>query len=276
MKNYFKLVNFELNRFMKIYLALTAIVVLSQLIGTVLMARSFVGNFNEKVYIEGYSIEQFLDQFGSISLFELQHHGSFILPIVFAAATLILYCFFIWYRDWFGKNTFIYRLLMLPTARINLYFSKATAIFLMVLGLVALQVFLLQIEGMLLKWIVPANLRTDFSIMEIQGIPHLGLLIPNSFVEFIIHYGLGFMAVFVLFTSILFERSFRFIGVLYGVLYAMFAAILFYSPYIVMSVLGKNVLYPNELFGLQVILWVIVTAMSIWISNYLLNKKVSV
>ena len=37
---------------------------------------------------------------------------------------LIIYVFFIWYRDWLGKNTFIYRLLMLPTARIQCLFGK--------------------------------------------------------------------------------------------------------------------------------------------------------
>ena len=37
---------------------------------------------------------------------------------------LIIYVFFIWYRDWFGKNTFIYRLFMLPTARINVYLQR--------------------------------------------------------------------------------------------------------------------------------------------------------
>ena len=37
----------------------------------------------------------------------------------------MIYVFFIWYRDWLGKYTFAYRLLMLPTTRINIYFAKA-------------------------------------------------------------------------------------------------------------------------------------------------------
>lgn len=275
MKNYVKLVNFELGRFMKIYFALIGIVIISQLTGTFNIARSYMNLFNEKMYVEGYTIEQFLEQFGSISLMNLQQSGWIQLPIVFAAAVLMLYCFFIWYRDWFGKNTFIYRLLMLPTARITIYFSKATAIFLMVLGLVALQVILLQIEGSILKWLVPQNLRTDFSIMEfVSGMPgtlHLGLLIPASFTQFLIHYGIGFMAVFVLFTSILLERSYRFIGVFYGMLYGLFAVIVFHSP-----LLFANYLYPAELLIAGVVTWAIVVGMSIWFSHYLLNRKISV
>ena len=45
-------------------------------------------------------------------------------PIALCVVVLIIYVFFIWYRDWLGKNTFIYRLLMLPTARIQCLFSK--------------------------------------------------------------------------------------------------------------------------------------------------------
>lgn len=280
MKSYVKLVNFELGRFIKIYLVLAGITIISQLSGTVFMANGYMGSFNEAIYNDGVSIEQFLERYGQISLINLLSIPWFNLPILFAAAALVFYCFFIWYRDWFGKNTFIYRLLMLPTARLNIYLSKATAIFLMVLGLVALQVILFQLSGSILKWLVPANLRVDFPLMTLiastLGNLHIGVLIPTSFTQFLIHYGIGFLAVFIVFTAILFERSFRFIGILYGILYALFAVVVFTLPMLVIGIMQKEYLYPMELFIVEVILWVLVTAMSIWVSNYLLNKKITV
>lgn len=280
MNNYLKLVNFELGRFIKIYFILAGITIASQLIGAVRVAKNYMNLFNEEIYTSGMTTEQFIEQYGHLSLLDLQYSQWFNLPIIFAAAVLIIYSFFIWYRDWLGKNTFIYRLLMLPTARLNIYLAKASAIFLMVLGLVALQVILLNVGSNILKWMVPANLRVDLGIMEfienaIGGLT-VGIIIPTSFTQFLIHYGVGFMVVFILFTAILFERSYRFKGIAYGIGYAIVAFVVFFAPFVVEMILGKSYLYPIELFILEVLLWVVVTGMSIWVSNYLLNKKVTV
>lgn len=278
--NYLKLVNFELGRFIKIYFVLMGITIVSQLTGTVLRAKEYLSHLNEEIVFNGLTTESFVDQYGQMSLLNLQSSPWFNLPILFAAATLILYCFFIWYRDWFGKNTFIYRLLMLPTARINIYLSKATAIFLMVLGLVALQVILLIVEGNILKWMVPANVRLDLTVMDFlistAGNMHMTILIPPSFTQFLIHYAIGFMVVFVVFTSILFERSFRLKGIFYGILYAILAFTILFLPFVIEIIIGKNYLFPIELMIVELILWAIVTAMSIWVSHYLLNKKITV
>ena len=88
---------------------------------------------------------------GTMSFLNISKSVWFMGPIIVCGVTLIIYVFFIWYRDWLGKNTFSYRLLMLPTARINVYLAKATTILLYVLGLVALQLLLLPIEGTSIK-----------------------------------------------------------------------------------------------------------------------------
>ena len=93
---------------------------------------------------------------------------------------LIIYVFFIWYRDWLGKNTFSYRLFMLPTARIHVYLAKATTILLFVLGLVALQLLLLPVESQVLQWMVPNEFRTDLSINKLL-IPRFKYIIPKYF-----------------------------------------------------------------------------------------------
>ncbi|AXI07925.1 hypothetical protein CUC15_02545 [Oceanobacillus zhaokaii] len=277
MKSYLKLVNFEISRFMKIYLVLIGITILSQLIGVIVVAKNYVANANEVIYVDSMPLEQFIEQYGKMNMTAVVETLWFAGPIALCAAALIFYIFFIWYRDWVGKNTFIYRLFMLPTARLNVLLSKATAIFLMVLGLISIQLILLPIGSMLLKWNVSMDFRADMTIREIINNSHyLFILIPDSFIQFVINYGIGFMVVFVLFTAILMERSFRWSGILLGIVYCVIAAVVFLAPFIYEIGFQASFFYPMELLVIETILGMLVIAMSILISSFLLNKKVSV
>jgi hypothetical protein len=187
-----------------------------------MISSQYVNSASEAIYQHGVSIEQFITERGLMSMFQVTASLWFLGPIALCIAALIFYTFFIWYRDWFAKNTFIYRLLMLPTARINIYLAKATSIFLLVLGLVALQLLLIPLLSTILKWIVPVDLRLDMSVTElIDSFFYLQIILPQSFVEFLIYYGIGFMVVFIVFTAILFERSFRLKGILLGGVYSI-------------------------------------------------------
>ncbi|GAB3807156.1 hypothetical protein [Virgibacillus kimchii] len=273
MNRYLKLVHFEISRFFKLYLVLIVITILSQITGVIVLSNQYVNRANESIYAQGMSIEQFITQYGPMSMFQVTNSLWFMGPIALCIAALIFYTFFIWYRDWFAKNTFIYRLLMLPTARINVYLAKAVSIFLMVLGLIALQLMLIPLQSIILQWMVPRELRVDMTVNEvIDSFGYLQILLPLSFMEFMIHYGIGFMVVFVVFTAILFERSFRWKGVLLGAVYGLFAIALFTWPFFVLT----EYLYPVELLVVEMMLGVIVAAMSIWVSHYLLTKKITI
>ncbi|WP_100012271.1 hypothetical protein [Lentibacillus sediminis] len=273
MKHYLKLVNFELGRFIKVYLVLIAITIISQIAGIIVHSNNFVGRANESMT----TMEQFAAQNGTLMMSDFMLTLWFLGPIALCIAALIFYCFLIWYRDWFGKNTFVYRLLMLPTARLNILLAKASAVFLMVLGLVSLQLVLLIAEQALLQTIVPDVLRTDMSIAEMGNrTGFLQVLIPESFTGFLSNYGIGFMMVFILFTAILFERSYRWKGILLGAVYAALAVTVFLLPLIIQLILGMNYLYPMEVFLAMLTLGILVTGTSIWLSHYLLNRKVTV
>jgi len=279
MKNYVKLVDFELKRFMKIYLTLIGIVILSQIVGVIVESNQFMDMANREMFEGSMNLAQFLEMYWPLTMSRIIASGWFILPIGLSAAALIFYCFFIWYRDWFGKNTFIYRLLMLPTARMNILLAKASAIFLMVLGLVSIQLILLPLENIIFQTIVPLDLRVDMTIKEVingSSDEFLLLLLPNSFVQFFAYYGIGFMTVFTLFTAILFERSYRIKGIIFGVVYCIIALVVFLSPFIIEIFSEYGYFYPEELFIIEVILGIIVTGISIWVSHYLLNRKVTV
>lgn len=278
MNSFFKLLNFELNRFMKLYIALLITIAVIQLIGTFVAAQKYMilvndsfikGGMNEKAFIEMYSTFSLIDN--AYSLWVLG-------PLAIGIALLIIYIFFIWYRDWFAKNTFIYRLLMLPISRMNVFFAKAVTIMLTMLGLIGMQIVLLYLEEKMVKWIVPKVFRVDLTVPEvISGVYQLSMILPESFMEFLVTYSLVFAFIVVMFTAILFERSFKFKGIAIGILYIFCSISLFILPVIVQFLLFGNLyLYPDELFFVEFFIWMVVVACSLLVSRYLLNRKVTV
>ena len=233
MSRFLKLVNFEFNRFLKLYMVLIGVTILSQLIGVIVVSRSYVNLANKSIYEELMQKSEFIEQNGTLSFQNISQTLWFLGPIGLCLVVLSIYVFIIWYRDWLGKNTFIYRLLMLPTARLHVYLAKATTILLLVLGLVALQIVLLPIENQLLLSIVPNDLRINLSVNEIIMLPELTIMFPTTFSEFILYYGGGMAAVLIVFTAILFERSFRMKGVFYGIIFSAVSIFIFLAPILV-------------------------------------------
>ncbi|SES99559.1 hypothetical protein SAMN05216389_104100 [Oceanobacillus limi] len=277
MNRYIKLVNFEFNRFLKIYLVLIGITIASQILGAIIRSNQYLNDMNDLLYEQLMTREAALEQLGKISFYHITQTVWFMGPIAICIVTLLIYMFFIWYRDWFGKNTFIYRLLMLPTARINVYFAKATTILLMVFGLVAIQLLMLPVGRRVLQWMIPVDFRVDQTIREIlTSFDYLMILFPSTFYEFVIHYAIGFAVVLVVFTAILFERSFRWKGIVFGLIFGAFAVTIFIFPVIVQAFILPEFFYPIELFALECIAGLVVVSLSIWTSNYLLKKKIRV
>ena len=276
MKRFLKLVHFEFNRFFNVYLVLIGITILAQIIGAVAKSKQYMNQTNEMLYAEGLSKSEYLEQYGTMSFMNIYGNAWFSAPIMLCAATLLIYVFFIWYRDWFGKNTFSYRLFMLPTPRINIYFSKVTAILLYTLGLIAIQIIIIIVDNQILHWMVPDEYITDYSIQTINTFHYLGILLPRTITGFILTYGGGFVAVCVIFTAIIFERSYRFIGVVYGVLYTGLSILVFFIPILLNEFILVGYFYPLELFLLEMLASLIVLAGAIFIGNYLLKYKIRV
>jgi hypothetical protein len=276
MNRYLKLVNFEFNRFWKLYLVLMGVTILSQIIGVMVESQNYLNQANNLIYKELMPKSQFIGQHGTMSFINISQTIWFMGPIGLCAVTLIIYVFFIWYRDWLGKNTFSYRLLMLPTARIHIYLAKATTILLLIFGLVALQLLLIPVENQILKWMVPNEFRTDLTVNAITNTPYLKVLFPKTFTEFILYYGAGMAAVFLVFTVILFERSFRIKGVFYGILYCALCLLILLAPLLVNEFILNNYFYPLELFFMEVGTVIIILAGAIWTGNFLIKNKVRV
>ncbi|MFC9599451.1 hypothetical protein ACFTQL_16355 [Peribacillus butanolivorans] len=277
MMRYLKLVNFEINRFSKIYLSLLLITLLSQFAGVIIVTKSLLNDARKIMLEEKISEAAYVTNYGGIDFTHIANTLWFLGPIALSAVALVFYIFLIWYRDWFGKNTFIYRLLMLPTSRLSIYLSKATAIFLMVLGLIAFQIIILPMENALFNSYVPESLlnmeMSTSSIIKFNGV--LNLIIPTTFTQFLLSYGAGLMVMSILFTAIMFERSFRIKGIILGLVYCGIAAALFLTPVFVMAS-DVFYFYPGELVGILIALGIIVTGLSVWLGSWLLKNRVTV
>lgn len=277
MKNYLKLVNFEFNRIAKLFAVLLSVTFVIQIIGVIVLSRFYLNMANENIYDGMLSKTDFLENYGHMSLSLIVSDMWFLGPILFCVAAVVFYIFLIWYRDWIGKNTFIYRLLMLPTTRLNIFFAKITTILIMTLGLVAIQLIMLPIETLVMKSIVPKEFIRDITLNQIViNMPELRFIIPNSPIELVLMYGAGVLAVSILFTAILMERSFKWKGIFAGLIYSAVAVGLTILPILLQEFVLNGFFYPIELFILEIIMALLVLTGSIWTSRYLLMKKITV
>lgn len=277
MKNYVKLVNFEFNRIAKLFAVLLGITFVMQMIGVIVKSRQYLNIVNENIFEAMMSKAQFLEQVGQLSFLDIARSVWFVAPIAICAAGIGFYIFLIWYRDWIGKNTFAYRLLMLPTTRLNIFFAKITAILMMIMGLVAFQLFLMPIEMSVMKAMVPDEFRHDMTVNDLLASwPELSIIIGSSIGEFFLYYGSGFLVVSILFTSIILERSFGWKGILAGVSYSALAIAVWLLPLFLQEFVLHGFFYPMELLILEIIMGLIVLTASIWFSRFLLITKITV
>lgn len=277
MKNYLKLVNFEFNRCIKLYSVLVGLTIVSQIIAVFAASRQYLSQVNESIHKNNMLKADFLNETGEMSMYWVINSSWFLVPILICITAVLFYSFYIWYVEWMGKNTFIYRLLTLPTSRMAVFWSKLTTIALLIFGLVSIQLILLVVESQLLKTLVSNEFRVDLSLQQISQISYyLSFLVPQSVLTFFTYYGIGFMLLILLFTSILFERSFRFKGIMIGLGYGVGLFCLFIFPMIAEDVFGLNWLYPSEMLLLEYILGILVIGISSWTSHYLLTKKITV
>ncbi|MFC5651670.1 hypothetical protein ACFPYJ_21645 [Paenibacillus solisilvae] len=284
MNRYMKLVHMEISRFWKLYVVLFAVTLLVQCGGVLMAARDYMSRRQHILETELLTDAQYVVKHGAFNLYTAMMDASMwiVAPIALSAVTLLLYTVFIWYREWMGKNSFIYRLLMLPTARRNIYLAKLTAILLLVLGLVGFQLAILPIEQLICRMSVPQALSDPVSLLEMIRYYYIFVvLVPNHLTDFLLLYGTGTALVILLFTIVLLERSYRLKGIIAGILYLIVVSLILIAPLYLYdyqtSFLHFDLyLYPMESLTIEMVLILIIGLISLWISLYLLQKKVTV
>lgn len=271
MKKFIHLLEFELGRFMKFLLPT---IVVSALIQFISLSMS-ITDFND--YLRGVlenntSMQTFSMQFVTNS--QLYSLSILLIPIVF-----VFYSFFTWYREWLGKNTFIYRLLMLPMNRMAIFYAKALAF--IVGGLLAFvtQFGLYFIQSLIFEKAVPVEYFQKLSIHNVRAPYDMAqnILFPQTGHEFLHNYGFAFAALTVLFTAILLERSFKIKGGIAGILYFMgYFAVYSSISLLLYESIGNWVFKVSHVYLIQSAFILIMIGVSSLISHFVLKNKVRV
>ena len=272
-----KLTNFELSRLSKFLFTLMGLTVLANLVGYIYIPMKFMDKINKFTIESSATTEEVLNSLGTLSFYDVTMSLWIVAPIAIGVSGLLFYSVFIWYREWFGKNTFAYRLLMLPVSRMTLFFSKFIVIFIGIFTLISTQIVSLFIGYPIVSAIVDGTYFSSLGLIESMYMHPLFLILfplePNYFLILIV----GATVLLVMFTLILMERSFASKGILFGIGYAMIALAIVLFPLFLSDIFNNNYLiYSSELVIIEVVLMIIVSISSLFTSRYLINNKITV
>ena len=194
------------------------------------------------------------------------------MAVAFSVLLCLLYSLVIWYRDYFSKSKTIATLLMLPQKRFNIYISKFLTVILMIFGIIASQFLFWFIDLVIIKIILNVNTEGFLNVFKTMLVQQnmISNLVFNQPIDFMMVDILGvILAVTVLFTGVIIERSFRKIGVVLGSIYVV-ASI---GIYIYVTV--SYCIYSDILLKAHLLYYILMFIVSILISINLLNKRVS-
>lgn len=276
--NLLKLTNFELQRMSKFLFGLIGITLVSNLIGYLYVPFRFMSRINRFMVENSASVEEAWDMFGTFSFFDMTNTLWLVAPIALGISGMLFYSLFTWYREWFGKNTFAYRLLMLPIERMTIFFSKLIAVFISIFALLSTQMVSLAIGYPIVSMIVDSDFLYNLSLMEVIHMnPTFRYLFPTNPRLFLAVNGIGLVFLLVLFTIILLERSFGIKGIILGVIYGGAALAFIIFPAFLSNIL-KNyyILYSSETILIEIFVFIVIGLISIFISRYLIDNKITV
>lgn len=216
MKKFISLLSFEMNRFLRFLLPTLAVVAGLQIFTALTKIFSYNSEL-EKMLARGESLELYPD----FTVQDITGSTLFEFSIILIFLVFVFYSFFTWYREWLGKNTFIYRLLMLPTNRSYIVLTKSLVFMIGGLLAFAFQFGMYFVHLNLAEWLVTSSFYDAYNIHNV--IPFYSLiqpaLFPNSLFEFVRNYSFAFAALLSLCTGILIERSFGLKGLFIGAAY---------------------------------------------------------
>ncbi|PLT46461.1 hypothetical protein B8V81_4892 [Paenibacillus pasadenensis] len=272
-----KLADLEIRRFRGILLGLMALVALIQLGGLSMVTRTRLSQIESQIERSGMTLAEFKLQNSGLSLLELLGELDGVTGVATACCIVVVaaYTLIIWYRDWFGRASFAYRLLMLPHPRFLLYLSKLVAILTFVFSLFAWQIVIVAGQMLLYHVQIPHQLRIERTFIDTIRSTDLVIFIPVRLTEFLLVYGLGLVIVLLLFTTALLERSYRLKGLLGGLALSAAAFVLLVWLWAGAEDRG-SFLYPTELLALFIGVLLVSAAAALWLGWRLLRGKVSV
>lgn len=268
------LYNIEFKRIYKLYFLLIGMLFIANLAGVMktlydsVKRISLENNLPMNIDILktnlGYS---FINEFTKNDIYV---YGSMALGV--AILFCLLYATIIWYRDYYSKSKTIYTLLSLPQPKFNIYLAKLIMVIVMIYGVIACQFLFWYIDLNIIKilaGISSPNFANVYSNM-IQSVNQINVVSPYLLDFLMIDLFGVILAVVVIFTGVLIERSFKKVGVLLGVGYILITIIGY------VSIIGLDSGILGNLLLNHIMYYILLLMVSILISYRLINKRVCV
>lgn len=277
-QSFIKLTSFEFDRVFKFLVTLMGITVISNLIGFIWIPLKYRNGANQAMVEENLTTQQILEHFGQFTFDTVTNSFWILGPIALGIIGFGFYSFFIWYREWFGKNTFAYRLLMLPVSRMQVFFSKLAIIFVGIFSLVAIQLIVLYIGYHIGSAIIPNEFMASTSFLSMLSSQiTFYYVLPIQASNFFVNIGVGIAMLLVLFTIILIERCYSIKGIVMGIAYGVTSLFIAILPFAIGDIFNNYyILYDSEMVILVSLMLIIISAVSITLSRYLINNKITV
>ena len=274
MNNILTLYDMEFKRIYKIYFTLIGVLFASNIGATLynifFRVKRMIDNEGNPITMHTLKSSEGLEYINTYIVGDL---GSMTkMAMAFAVLLCLLYSLVIWYRDYFSKSKTIATLLMLPQKRFNIYISKFLTVIMMIFGIIASQFLFWFIDLVIIKIILNVNTEGFLNVFKTMLVQQnmISNLVFNQPIDFMMVDILGvIIAVTVLFTGVIIERSFRKIGVVLGSIYVV-ASI---GIYIYVTV--SYCIYSDILLKAHLLYYILMFIVSILISINLLNKRVS-
>lgn len=220
----------------------------------------------------GTTMEEFIKSMEKISLTSVLNENPFpIILMIFIGLGLILFGFYLWYKEWFGASKRIYTLLSIKGSRLRIFFSKLTVFLLIFVSYYGLILLNLYIGGIMMGYVLPDNTVADNlvqnALLYSMFIPYA---IPVSLNSLVFNLAFIVMMFAILSVFVLLDRSKKVWGMIGGLIYVIGSIVLFF--YINIGLY----LFTTERVQIN---WAFVGVFlvgSTLISYYLLKKKVSI
>lgn len=219
----------------------------------------------------GTTMEEYLQTIDKINLTAIIDPNPYsLLFLIFIGLTLILFGFYLWYKEWFGASKRIYTLLSIRGSRFRILTSKLLVfmlIFSSFYGVVLLNIFISEVlmNFMLPEQAVANHLVQNFLIHS----QYLPLVIPVSLDSLIYQLAFLVMIFTILSVFVLLDRSKKIWGLISGLIYVIGSIALF----IYINTLD---LFSSEKLLINWAFTGVFIFLSAAISYYLLKKKVSI
>lgn len=274
MNNILNLYNIELKRIYKLYVALLGFLVVGN-IGIVIKSLNDImiqvgSRTNSRATIGLLKSQETRSILFSYELSNIQRFTSMLLGLV--VIFCLIYALVIWYRDFIGKSKTGYILFMLPNNKFNIYIAKAITIAVMIYGVIITQILSWIVDINIIKFMSNINsseIINMFTGVSVRGSFELRLIQPHL-IDFLMINVIGvILAVVVIFTGVMIQKSFKKIGVILGVLYIVMSIVIY-----ILTFTYSN--YSDQLLAIHIAYYIVLFATSIGISYKLLNKKVYV